>query len=129
MTAIILLNSLGATVKGVYSVLLKTAVVIQLIPFLYLFAALVKVRLVRGRYSDTEPFFRSSWPCLVAGVIGFLITAMGIILAFFPQEVDESISSHGLKIFLGCVLFLVPALFLYFKRAKKTQAGVGSSPL
>jgi len=129
MTAIILLNSVGATVKGAYAVLLKTAVVIQLIPFLYMFAALVKVRLVPGHYSDTEPFFRSSWLCFVAGVTGFIITAIGIILAFFPQEASESISSHGLKIFLGCVLFLVPALFLYFKQAKKTQAGAESPPL
>lgn len=123
MTVIILLNSLGATMHEVYSVLLKTAVVIQLIPFLYMFAALVKVCLARGEYADTEPFFKSSWLCVGAGVVGFLITAMGIILAFFPQEVGENVSTYVLKILLGCVSFLLPALFLYFKRAKSSQAG------
>lgn len=117
-TIIILLASLGATVKEVYLVLLNTAVVIQLIPFLYMFAALIKVRHRQGRFMGRTTFFKSSQLCLIAGCIGFATTAAGIILAFIPPQDAGSVSAYELKLILGCVTFLLPALFLYSKRVK-----------
>lgn len=117
-TIIILLGSLGATVKGVYLVLLNTAVVIQLIPFLYMFAALIKVRYGGGRFIGGTTFFKSSRLCLIAGCIGFATTAAGIVLAFIPPQDAGPVSAYELKLTIGCVAFLLPALFLYSKRVK-----------
>jgi amino acid transporter len=121
-TIIILLNSLGSTVQEIYLTLLNTAVIIQLIPFLYMFAALVKTRRARGRSASNASLFENVWLCYGAGCVGFATTAMGIVLAFIPPPNVEQVLVYELKLTLGCVAFLLPALFLYSRMSAQHGA-------
>ena len=82
------MSLLGSTVEEAYQVLLKSAVVIQLIPFVYLFLGLVKER-------DSGPWAR------LAGAVGVTATVFGLAAAFLPAEGVDSVLIFELKMLVG----------------------------
>ena len=69
----------GIHVQETFQRLLSLAVVLQLVPFLYMFAALVKF----GWNSDNSGRYGRR-TLLISGVCGFVTTFLGIALVFFP---------------------------------------------
>ena len=94
----ILISLYGSFVREAYEFLLKSSVVLQLIPFLYLFLGLWKL----GRKR-------------LIGLLGTLGTAFGIAFVFIPSsEIDNTlrfelqlISSCGLMLGLAVLFFLI----------------------
>jgi amino acid transporter len=84
------MSLVGSTVAEAYEVLLKSAVVIQLIPFLYLFLGL-------ARLSDVPAGARG------AGLVGLVTTAVGIGLAFLPGADVASLPVFEAKMVIGVV--------------------------
>jgi amino acid transporter len=115
-TAIVLLASVGGkTTRDIFDTLVRTAVVIQLISFLYLFASLIKTRRMKTAFEGDEPFFKRSWLPYAAGVMGFTTTALGLILQFFlPAGDDPWTKSTPLILICACAVFLLPGLFIYY---------------
>jgi len=106
--------------------LLSLAVVLQLIPFLYIFAALLKIatdaKFVRGHYGKATLVF--------AGISGFITTILGIALAYFPAQQITSLLSYEIWMIGGTLLFIGLAAFFFYvygsrKAARKLAA---SSP-
>jgi len=106
--------------------LLSLAVVLQLIPFLYIFVALLKIavdkRFVRGHYGKGTLIF--------AGVSGLITTILGIALAYFPAQQITSLRSYEIWMVGGTLLFIGLAAFFFYvygsrKAARKLAA---SSP-
>jgi hypothetical protein len=108
----------GAGVQETFQKLLSLAVVLQLVPFLYMFGALLKMALqtpfVRGRYSRTT--------LLLAGASGFLTTIVGIALAFFPAQQITSLRSYELWMFGGTLFFIGLAAFFFFIYGRRKTA-------
>ncbi len=114
------------TISGVqesFQRLLSLAVVLQLIPFLYMFAALLKIAFhpdfVRGHYGKGTLVF--------AGAFGLLTTTLGIGLAFFPAVQITSLLSYEIWMVGGTFLFIGLAAFFFFiyggrKAARKLAA-------
>lgn len=102
-----------AGAKGVqeaFQVMLSLAVVLQLVPFLYMFGALLKFSIGesdgKGRYSK---------PVLIAaGTSGLLTTTLGIVLVFFPAQQITSLGLYEIKMFGGTAFFIGLAAFFYF---------------
>jgi amino acid transporter len=116
----------GAGVQETFQKLLSLAVVLQLVPFLYMFGALLKMAFqtpfVRGRYSRTT--------LILAGASGMLTTILGIALAFFPAQHITSLRSYELWMFGGTLFFIGLAAFFFFvygrrKAARKLAAAAG----
>jgi amino acid transporter len=84
------LSLVGSTVAEAYQVLLKSAVVIQLIPFVYLFLALAQSR------------ESGAWARL-AGVVGLSATTIGLAAAFLPTSDVESVIVFETKMLVGVV--------------------------
>ncbi|HTS06017.1 MAG TPA: APC family permease [Candidatus Eisenbacteria bacterium] len=107
---LVVLNFAGAGVQETFQKLLSLAVVLQLVPFLYMFGALVKfaVRETKplGQYSRETMF--------VAGLCGFLTTTLGILLVFFPAQQITSLWSYELWMVGGTVFFVGLAAFFFF---------------
>ncbi len=99
------ISLLGSTVAEGYQVLLKAAVVIQLIPFLYLFVALARLVGI-GAWSRA------------AGVLGFITTAFGIVAAFFPAEDVASVVVFELKMAVGVIGPVAVGWYL-FRRSRQ----------
>ncbi len=107
---LVILNFAGAGVQETFQKLLSLAVVLQLVPFVYMFGALVKFAVTesepRGQYGRTTMF--------VAGLSGFLTTILGIGLVFFPAQQITSLWSYELWMFGGTLFFIGLAAFFFF---------------
>jgi amino acid transporter len=124
---VILLSSIGSNAREVYLILLNTAVIIQLIPFLYMFAALIKLGKGMETPKNDRGFpYRSRWLYL-AGATGFSTTMLGVLLAFVPPGAVENILIYEIKIFTGCLIFIAPALLLFSRRNRNREAGIALS--
>jgi glutamate:GABA antiporter len=117
----------GAGVQETFQKLLSLAVVLQLIPFLYMFGALLRIALfesfTRGRYSKAT--------LIAAGISGLLTTSVGIALAFFPAQQITSLLSYELWMFGGTLAFIGLAAFFFFiygrrKAARKLAAAASA---
>jgi glutamate:GABA antiporter len=100
----------GSNVSEAYQVLLKAAVVIQLIPFVYLFLALVKTprvsALARG-----------------AGVVGLCTTLMSLVAAFLPTADVTSVLLFETKLIVG-VVGPTALGWILFRRAQRADREV-----
>jgi amino acid transporter len=108
----------GSGVQETFQRLLSLAVVLQLIPFLYMFGALLKIasdeNFVKGRYGKPTLFF--------AGISGLLTTILGIALAFFPAQQITSLMSYEMWMFGGTLLFIGLAAFFFFVYGRRKAA-------
>jgi len=108
---LVIMNFLGAAgVQEAFQRLLSLAVVLQLVPFVYMFGALVRFALresvPQGQYSRAT--------LLLAGLSGLLTTVLGIALVFFPAQQITSLWSYELWMFGGTLFFIGLAAFFFF---------------
>jgi amino acid transporter len=108
----------GAGVQETFQKLLSLAVVLQLIPFLYMFGALLKIAFRdsfrKGRYGRTT--------LILAGFSGFTTTGLGIALAFFPAQQIKSLLSYEIWMFGGTLFFIGLAAFFFFIYGRRKAA-------
>jgi amino acid transporter len=123
---LVILNFVGAGVQETFQKLLSLAVVLQLVPFVYMFGALVKFAATepvpRGQYGRTTLF--------LAGTSGFLTTILGIALVFFPAQQITSLWSYELWMFGGTLFFVGLAAFFFFvygRHKAPQQIGKGTT--
>ena len=105
-------------VQESFQSLLSLAVVLQLIPFLYMFAGLLKIAFahdfVRGHYGRGTLIF--------AGISGLVTTTLGIILAFFPAQQIKSVARYEVWMFGGTIFFIGLAAFFFFVYGSRKAA-------
>jgi glutamate:GABA antiporter len=102
--------SASGGVQEAFQTMLSLAVVLQLVPFLYVFAALI--RFVFRKYDSGGHYGKGIM--LFAGISGFLTTTLGIALAFFPAKQITSVWKYELKMFGFTAGFLALAAFFFF---------------
>jgi amino acid transporter len=107
-----------AGVSEVFQRLLSLAVVLQLIPFVYAFGALVKFAVTepvpKGQYSRTTLF--------LAGISGFLTTILGIAMVFFPAQQISSLFWYEVWMVGGTLFFIGLAAFFFFVCGRRKAA-------
>ena len=120
---LVVMNSIGAGVQETFQKLLSLAVVLQLVPFLYMFAALLKLALdpsaPRGHYSKGV--------LVAAGASGFITTMLGIVLAFFPAQQITSLPLYELWMFGGTAFFIGLAVFFFYVYGRRKAAEAAPS--
>jgi amino acid transporter len=105
-------------VQEAFQTMLSIAVVLQLVPFLYMFAALLRIALKGSR---SEGHYKRG-TLILAGASGLLTTAIGIIVAFFPASKVTSIWRYETTMF-GLTLFFVGlAAFFFFVYGRRKAA-------
>jgi len=120
-SVVILVSAIGSTVRDMYLILLQTTIILQLIPYVYMFGALLKVRANPGRYSGKDGFFRSSSLCYAGGIIGLLMTIGGLTISFIPSYAVDNVLNFELKTILGTGTFLVPAVIIFKLAARRLR--------
>lgn len=115
---LVVLNFAGAGVQETFQKLLSLAVVLQLVPFLYMFGALVKFSVTeaeaQGQYGKTTMF--------TAGLSGLLTTILGIALVFFPAQQITSLWLYELWMVGGTLFFVGLAAFFFFVYGRRKGA-------
>ena len=107
------LSLTGSSVAEAYQVLLKAAVVIQLIPFIYLFLALARTP-------------SATAAARAAGVLGLTTTVFGLGAAFVPTGDVTSIPLFETKLIVGVVGPTALGWFL-FKRSQRDHMEIPAS--
>jgi len=123
--AILLLSQVSETTRGAYQVLIDAAIILYFIPFLYMFAAVIKLA---GRKDRTEnphavlvPGGKVGvWLC---GSLGFLVVLLGIFVSLVPPGDSASKVGFELKLILGTVISILIGLVLYWRGARARQDG------
>jgi amino acid transporter len=115
---LVIVNFTSAGVQETFQKLLSLAVVLQLVPFIYMFSALLKIAaddsFVKARYGRSTLFF--------AGASGLVTTTLGISLAFFPAQQITSVMSYEVWMFGGTLLFIGLAAFFFFVYGRRKAA-------
>ena len=101
------LSLTGSSVAEAYQVLLRASVVINLVPFVYTFLALITL--------DTARRFERA-----AGAVGALVTAAGMVTAFLPGADVASAMVFEVKMLAGVAGPVAIGLWLY--RRSRVQA-------
>ena len=108
----VVLGQAGSSVQGAYDILVNIGVISYFIPYLLLFAAMFKL-------SPGRPLARG------LAVLGFLVTAVSIVLAALPPE---DAGDPGLvvgKVVGSCAGLLLLGALLYARSRSRLSAGGG----
>jgi amino acid transporter len=121
----IFLGQAGTSVKGAYDVLVSMGVITYFIPYLYLFASLLKLQ----SEAANEDVIRVPGGKLVAyavGTMGFVVTLLTILLSALPPADEPNKPLAIFKIVGGCggLVFLGILLYWSGKRRKRLAEAV-----
>jgi amino acid transporter len=126
--ALLLLSNINETTSGAYQILVDAATILYFIPFLYMYASVIKLA---GRKDRREREHAVLIPggkigVWIAGGLGFLVTLGGIALSFVPPGESANKFVFSAKLIGGTVIAVGLGLVLYYRgaRAKKTEASV-----
>jgi glutamate:GABA antiporter len=109
----VFLGQAGTSVKGAYNVLVDISVITALIPFLFLFAAVIRVQddpvgpdVIR--IPGGKPVAR------VVACVGFSTTLFAIALSLFPSPDDPHVFLAAVKILGSTAILLGIGVFIYW---------------
>lgn len=105
-------------VQEAFQTMLSLAVVLQLVPFVYVFAALLKFAFTEasgsGRYNKNTLIF--------AGGSGLLTTLLAIVVAFSPAKQITSVWRYEITMFGLTLFFIALAAFFFFVYGRRKVA-------
>ncbi|HUX44503.1 MAG TPA: APC family permease [Terracidiphilus sp.] len=121
--AILLLSQINATTIRAYQYLIDAAIILYFIPFLYMFAAVIKLAYRKDRKENKQAVLVPGgivgvWIC---GLLGFSVVLLGIVVSFIPpgEFTNKSSFVELLVITTFCTVFL--GLLLYWRGARSKQ--------
>jgi amino acid transporter len=109
----IFLGQAGTSVKGGYDVLASMTVITYFIPYLFVFAAMIKLQREPAgpeviRVPGGKPV------AVVISVVGFLTTTLTIVLSLVPQPDEPNKPLAVLKVVGGSTVLLAVGAWLYW---------------
>jgi amino acid transporter len=133
VSAVVLrLSQINETTRGAYQVLIDAAIILYFIPFLYMFAAAIKLA---GRKDRRENAHAVLVPGGKAGVwiasgLGFVVTLLSICVSLYPPGESANRKAFLFKVVSWTVGSLALGLVLYFRgaRSKAREADRGVQP-
>ena len=123
--AILLLSQINQTTQGAYQFLVDAAIILYFIPFLYMFAAVIKLYGRKDRKENPHAVLVPGgkvgvWLC---GGLGFLVVLIGILVSFVPPGEAESRIQFQISLILVTAVSVLIGLALYWRGARTRQAG------
>jgi amino acid transporter len=116
----IFLGQAGTTVKGAYDVLVSMGVITYFIPYLYLFAAMIKLQREPAGPEVIRVPGGTTMATLVA-TLGFCTTMLTIALSLVPQPDEPNKPLALLKIVGGCGALVLIGAWIYARGKKRAE--------
>jgi amino acid transporter len=122
--AILLGSQINETTRGAYQFLIDAAIILYFIPFLYMFAAIIKLARRRDRKENPHAVLvpggiAGVWIC---GGLGFLVVLIGIFVSLVPPGDSMNKLGFELKLVGGTAASILLGLILYWRGARAKQA-------
>ena len=122
----LLLSQINDTTRGAYQSLVDVAIILYFIPFLYMFAAVIRLGRRPDRASNPHAILVPGgqpglWIC---GALGFFVVLIAIFFSVIPPGDTSSKTLFEFKVVLTTVAAIALGLILYWRgaRAKSTQS-------
>jgi glutamate:GABA antiporter len=120
---ILILAQISETVRGSYQTLVSAAVLVYFVPFLYMYAAVIKLSYRKDRRQSPNavliPGGRAGvW---IAGVLGFAVTALSMVVSLIPTEDVQNTWIFEMKLIGGTVGAILVGFVLYRLGARQKQ--------
>lgn len=123
--AILLVSQVNETTRGAYQILIDAAIILYFIPFLYMFAAAIKLAYRKDRRENTHAVLVPGgvvgvW---IAGGLGFMVVLLGILVSLVPPGDSSNKLGFEMKLVVGTLASVLLGLILYWRgsRAKMVQ--------
>ena len=120
---VLLLSQINETTRGAYQVVIDITIIIYFIPFLYMFAAAMKLAARPDRKSNPHAVLIPGgkpgvWICCI---LGFLVTLLSIVVSMLPPG-DSADRELFIAKVVGCsVIAIGLGLILYYRGARSKQ--------
>jgi glutamate:GABA antiporter len=118
--AILLLSQINDTTRGAYQFLIDAAIILYFIPFLYMFAAVIKLAYRKDRAENAHAVLvpgglAGVWIC---GGLGFVVVLIGILVSLIPPGDSSNKLGFELKLIIGTAASILLGLILYWRGAR-----------
>ena len=118
---ILIISQLGSSVINAYQFLVSMSVILYFIPFLYMYAAAIKLAYRKDRRGNEQAVLvpggkAGIW---ITGSIAFLITLGSMAVAGISPDSGENRWIYLLKVVFFTVLFIGTGLVLYWRGARR----------
>jgi glutamate:GABA antiporter len=127
LSAMILLMSQiqTQTVQSAYQLVILAAIILYFIPFVYMFAAVIKLA---GRKDRSENAHAVLIPggkvgVWIAGSLGLIVVLVSIALSFVPPGEETNKVAFEVKLVGGTIVSIIIGLILYWRGARAKRAG------
>jgi glutamate:GABA antiporter len=122
---ILLASQINDSTRGAYQFLIDAAIILYFIPFLYMFAAVIKLAYRNDRDQNPHAILVPGglpgvW---ISGGLGFLVVLVGILVSLVPPGDSTSKLGFELKLIGGTVASILLGLILYWRGARSKQTG------
>ena len=123
---ILLVSQINESTRGAYQFLIDAAIILYFIPFLYMFAAVIKLSRRKDRRENSQAVLvpggvTGVW---IAGSLGFIVVLVGIFVSLVPPGDSSNKLGFEIKLIGGTLASIILGLFLYIRgaRSKKTES-------
>lgn len=124
--AILLLIQVNETANSAYQILVDAGIILYFIPFLYMYAAVIKLAYYPDRTTNKNAALipGGKLGVWIAGSLGLAVVLLGIVLSFIPPAEAPSKWLFEAKLIGGTVCAVLLGLVLYWRgaRAKAREA-------
>ena len=122
--AILLGSQVNETTRGAYQFLIDAAIILYFIPFLYMFAAVIKLARRRDRNENPHAVLvpggiTGVW---ISGSLGFIVVLIGIAVSLVPPGDSSNKLGFELKLVAGTAASILLGLILYWRGARAKKA-------
>ena len=123
--AILLASQINESMQGAYQKLIDAGIILYFIPFLYMFAAVIKLANRKDRAENTHAVLvpggiAGVWIC---GGLGFLVVLLGIVVSVIPPGDSLNKLSFALSLVACTAGSILIGLFLYWRGVRAQRAG------
>ena len=114
---VLLFSQINETMRGAYQFLVDAAIIFYFIPFLYMYAAAIKLAGRKDRLENPQAVLipGGKLGVWIASGLGFLVVFAGIILSLIPPGDSSDKLGFELKLIGGTVASVALGLILYFR--------------
>jgi amino acid transporter len=122
--AILLLSQINQTTRGAYQILIDAAIILYFIPFLYMFAGVIKLAYRKDRTANEHAVLVPGgipgvW---LMGGLGFVVVLVGILVSLVPPGDAANKFSFEMELIVGTVASILLGLILYWRGTREKRA-------
>ena len=123
---VLLLSQINETTRGAYQVVIDLAIILYFIPFLYMFAAVIKLAYRNDRRTNPRAILvPGGMPGVwIAGALGFVVVLLGILVSIFPPGDVANRLVFVLKVTGVAAASIGLGLFLYWRGSRLKRSGI-----